>query len=347
MDVRRRWLRRLGLLVGLLLAAALGLRWALQPERLGALLLAEVAEASGLQITVATPARLGFWPGLHLELDGLDAGLAGDTALLRAQRVELFLPLSALWKPLRLQQIALEAPQIDLDALARWQAARRDAGPPAPLAIPAIARLSLHDGALRWGAMHMAPLQLQLDRLAPGENFSLQVEAVLHSGAPEPPVSLRLQIDGAWPQGSEGLRLDPLRVQAGSPAQPAALDLHGRLWWSPPQRLDVELAGPLGAPPADWPHAATLAALQGALLRLSHVGPANLDGLMTLAVDGPDYRGSARLQLPALLDWLAAGDWAAAPPLQLQGEAARIERDGMVIEGLRIEHDDKHTNDAD
>lgn len=347
MDVRRRWLRRLVVLIVLLAAAALGLRWVLQPERLGALLLAQMEQASGLRITVATPARLGFWPGLHLELDGLEAAAAGDTPLLRAQRVELFLPLSALWQPLRLQQIALEAPQIDLDALARWQAASRDAGPPAPLAIPAITRLRLADGSLRWGAQRVDALQLQLDRLVPGESVSLGFAATLHPGASEQPVPLSLQLDGVWQEGSDGLRLDPVRLQAGGGEQPAAIDLRGTLWWSPPQRLDIDVAGPVGALPADWPQAATLAALQGAQLRLSHEGPANLGGPMTLAVDGPDYRGSARLQLPAILDWLAAGDWTTASPLELQVEAARIERDGVVIEGLRIEHGVGDNHDAD
>jgi hypothetical protein len=347
MDLRRRWLRRLVVLIVLLAAAALGLRWALQPERLGALLLAQVAEASGLHIRVATPARLGFWPGLHLQLDGLEAGVAGDTPLLRALRVELFLPLSALWQPLRLQHIALEAPQIDLEALARWQEASRDAGPPAPLVIPAITRLSLADGSLRWGSHHIDALQLQLDRLLPGETVSLQVEAMLRPGDPEHSVPLTLQVEGVWQQGVEGLRLDPIRLQAGGTAQPAALDLRGALWWSPPQRLDLDLNGALAALPADWPFADTLAPLQGAQLRLAHAGPANLGGPMTLAIDGTDYRGSAGLQLPALLDWLAAGDWTAAPPLQLQVEAERIEHDGIVIEGLRIEHGSGDGDDAD
>lgn len=347
MDLRRRWLRRLVVLVVLLVAAALGLRWALQPERLGALLLGRVSQASGLDIRVATPARLGFWPGLHLELDGLDAGLAGDTALLRAQRVELFLPLSALWQPLRLQHIALEAPQIDLDALARWQEATRDAGPPAPLVIPAITRLSLADGSLIWGSHRIDALQLQLDRLLPGEPVSLQVEAMLHPGAPEHPVPLTLQVDGVWRQGSEGLRLDPIRLQAGGTEQPTALDLRGALWWSPPQRLEFELGGQLSALPAGWPFADTLAPLKDAQLQLAHAGPANLGGRMTISVDGANFRGKAALQLPLLLDWLAAGDWTISPPLELQAEAERIEQDGILIEGLRIEHDDKDTDDAD
>lgn len=347
MDLRRRWLRRLVVLIVLLAAAALGLRWALQPERLGALLLAQVAEASGLRISVATPARLGFWPGLHLQLDGLEAGVADDTPLLRAERVELFLPLAALWEPLRLQHIALEAPQIDLDALARWQQASRDAGPPAPLAIPAITRLSLADGSLRWGSQRIDALQLQLDRLLPGETVTLQVEAMLHPGGSEHPVALTLQVEGLWQQGSDGLRLDPIRLQAGSAAQPAALDLHGALWWSPPQRLDFEFDGQLSALPADWPFADTLAPLEDAQLQLAHTGPANLGGRMTISVDGANFRGKAALQLPLLLDWLAAGDWTVSPPLQLQAEAERIEQDGIVIEGLRIEHGRGDTDDAD
>ena len=347
MDLRRRWLRRLVVLVVLLVAAALGLRWALQPERLGALLLGQVSQTSGLDIRVATPARLGFWPGLHLELDGLDAGLAGDTALLRARRVELFLPLSALWQPLRLQHIALEAPQIDLDALARWQEATRDAGPPAPLVIPAITRLSLADGSLIWGSHRIDALQLQLDRLLPGESVSLQVEAMLHRGAPEHPVPLTLQVDGVWRQGSEGLRFDPIRLQAGSTNQTSALELRGALWWSPPQRLEFELGGQLSVLPAEWPFADTLAPLKDAQLQLAHTGPANLGGRMTISVDGANVRGKAALQLPLLLDWLAAGDWTVSPPLELQAEAERIEQDGILIEGLRIEHDDKDTDDAD
>jgi uncharacterized protein involved in outer membrane biogenesis len=151
---RRRWLIAFAVLL-VLAAAALWLRSLLQPERLSAFLLQRASQATGLQITLDQPARVGFWPDLHLELDGLSARIPGESSpLLTAQRVETALPWSALRsETLQLQGLRLFQPELDIDAMQRWLASRQTDGPPAPFQLPELdAPLSVEEGTIRAGS---------------------------------------------------------------------------------------------------------------------------------------------------------------------------------------------------
>lgn len=67
-----RWLLIL-LLPGLVIAAALGLRALLHPDRISAFLLHQTQMSTGLELTLERPADVGLWPDLHIQLTGLDA----------------------------------------------------------------------------------------------------------------------------------------------------------------------------------------------------------------------------------------------------------------------------------
>lgn len=110
------------LLLALVVAAALLLRHHARPERVAALLGEQARSRLGLELAFRQPARYSLWPQLRLQLADARLSLPGDPApLLALPNLVVSLPWSSLRDSrLSIQELRLEQPQLDLDAVQRW-----------------------------------------------------------------------------------------------------------------------------------------------------------------------------------------------------------------------------------
>lgn len=339
---RRRWLL-LAIPLVLLAAIAVSLRLLLQPERMGALMVAQAESATGLRFELDQPARLGLWPNLHLELIGLRVHDAAAAAtLLRAARVDLSLPLSVLWaeRP-EIGRIDLLQPDIDLDAVGRWLQGGAEAGPPAALSLPEFATLArASDGRLRLGDRLLEDIELQLDPIREGQPLRLDLRASLVGKGERRPLSLSL--DATPRQRSEGIRLESITLRFGQPnALGHGLELLGDVDLFLPQTLRLDLLMHL---PQPW---------LLPLPTLPDEAAALLAGPLTIAYDGPgDLSASLRAErseggsefrliaVPSeLLAWIADPAASPLPPAALHLALPAIDIEGFTVEGLRIEQE--------
>ena len=130
----RAWTPAARLVVILLVLGLLGValvRWLLQPEQAGALLLRQAGKTFGLQIDAASvDYRLRGTPQLVLR-DVVARQPGGQTAVLAADRVFVSLPWSTIrarGADLTARRIELDAPVLDVPALRRWLATRPPSG---------------------------------------------------------------------------------------------------------------------------------------------------------------------------------------------------------------------------
>lgn len=336
---RRRW-RWLALALLGLIGAALGLRFMLQPERMGALVLEQARRASGLQLAVSSPATLGIFPALRLQLLGLEArAVAGGPTLLRAERVDLDLPLAVLWGgELQTGDVEILTPEIDVDAVLAWLQQGTEIGPPSALRLPDFAaRLRISDGQLRAAGTRLEALNVDMSPLRDGEQVELNSDFILLQDEQRRPLTLKLV---ATPRQREaGITIEALLLHLGQPnAAGSGAEVSGDIELFPPQRLRLALWLNLAQ---SW---LLLPALPEALARL-------LEGPMSLSYDGPgDF--SAEMQLErigseaelrlagaprALLAWIDDAAAAPLPPAAFSAKVPVLELDGVRIEGLQVE----------
>lgn len=124
---RRRRIALVALVVALALLA-FALHWVSRPSRVAGLILAQVGNALGLEITAsgASEYRLRGTPMLAIR-DVVARQPGAKTPVLRAERIQLELPWSTIrarGADLTVRRIELDAPELDLAALQRWQATR-------------------------------------------------------------------------------------------------------------------------------------------------------------------------------------------------------------------------------
>jgi hypothetical protein len=336
-STRRRRLLWLGLLLALPLVAFGLLRWALQPERLGAALLVRAATATGLELAVAEPARLGIWPGLQLELVGLDARLPGaGERLLRADRVDLALPWSALWQQdeAAFGAIRLQAPVLDLDAWTRW---RQPAGDEDPPQLPQQAfDIAIRDGRLLGSGWQIDALQLHAGALRDQHPLRLRASGELRRDELRLPWQLRLQATPQQHRDGLALLLQELRLGSGDAT---LLDLAGRLDLTAPQRLQFDLSGTIAAAwPSAWqPLPEQLAPLLlGQTVAARYTGPADLSDAVELQLASDRQSMQLQLSPAALREWLAAEAPNALPPAAGDFSAERLQFDGLQLDGVTL-----------
>lgn len=128
---RRRW--RIALAVSVLLCAivAVALNRLLQPERVTAMLASQV-RSIGLDLHVDGAAHYRFLPRIEAVLP-MSRVVSDKTPLLAAQSIHARMPWHSLWSgPLVIDDLAIENPVLDLDALRAWLAARPATNAPAP-----------------------------------------------------------------------------------------------------------------------------------------------------------------------------------------------------------------------
>ena len=129
---RRRWRIAITVLALLCAIGAFALNRLLQPERVTALLAAQ-ARSVGLELHVDGAARYRFLPRIEAVLPASRILVDGKTSLLAAQSVRVRVPWRSLWTgPLVIDDLAIEKPVLDLEALRAWLAARPATNAPAP-----------------------------------------------------------------------------------------------------------------------------------------------------------------------------------------------------------------------
>lgn len=225
----RRSRKRLWIVLALLLAALIGLRWVSRPSQVSWIVLAQAGRALGLQISAggASEYRLRGTP--MLEVRDLVARVPGsDKPLLRAGRVYLAVP----WTTIRaggdsldIERIELDAPQLDIAELNRWLAARPASTEPVKL--PRLSRgARVRDGRAigeGWSVDGIGVDFAELDpdkplrgrvrgrALAAGATVPFDLAATLH----RPAAARGLGLAGALAVDTKDWRL-PMRVRAGA-----------------------------------------------------------------------------------------------------------------------------------
>lgn len=339
MSRPRRWRRWLWLAALPLLSLAL-LHWLLQPERLGAALLRQLQDASGLRIEAGTPARLGYWPGLRLDIDQLQVLRSDGSALLRADRIALVLPISVLWSQPRIEAVELDGTTLDLTLLLDELRKRRDQEAPRPASLPTLGSLRIRSGSLLAQDWQLQVNLLELDGLRPGQPLSLSLQAGLHRPQ-QKPLRFRLQLAGQVQADDGDLRAESLQLQLGSSRDKPILQAQGQFAWSASERFELHLQGQL----LDWPQAwptpplPRLRESAPAQFSLDHAGPADLSGEWTLDWRSPSEQLQLGMRWPELQRWLQAADWSQAPPLQLRYQSQELQLGNIRLQDVQVEHE--------
>lgn len=335
----RWWLWPFGLAVLAVLLLSL-LRWLVQPERLGAYVLQRAEAASGLRLQVEGPPRLGIWPGLHLQLQQLRVSDPTRPGLLlaKAEKVSLYLPLSALRGDQRIEAIALTRPLLDLDALGRRSAGQ--VGPPAPPWLPEIAQLQVEDGSLLGHGWTLQEINLDLRGLMQaGTPLRIDLGARLRLADGELPLRLRLEADN--PETAPPLAWAIRSLRLGDPKDDL-LVADGGEWiladWARPK---LALAGRLQGWPGSWPPLPEALSPQLAGLDLAILlDPGAAPRMLHVEASAADRSLRLRLDPSELAAWVQRADWLLPMPAELELSLERIEIDGVRIEGMQIRHGD-------
>lgn len=350
--MRRRWLWLLGLAV-LALGGWFALRVLLQPERLSAFLLQQAHAATGLSFELDRPADIGFWPDLHLVLEGLTVRAPdSDVPILRGHRVELVLPWSALrGETLHLRELRMVPMALDLDALLRWLDARSDLGPPAPLRLPQLdAGVFISRSRITYGDWTLADFNLHLPGLRHGQMSTLALSAIL--GGPEVRIPFSLTSVFVPQQVGNEIRLDPIALGARpAPQAEPWFEAAGKLVLDHPQRLELESDVRLPHWPDAWPALPLPASPDEprVTLHLDYDGAPDLRGELglRLAREGASLVGTTTLG--AMRTWLDTPTAPGLPPLRAELQAPLLEFGETRLQGvrLRVRESDSATEDAD
>ncbi|MGO4220997.1 hypothetical protein AB4Y64_03955 [Lysobacter sp. TAF61] len=371
--IPRRPSRRNALLIALVVVFALlvlALRWVGQPSRVAGLILAQAGKTLGLEITAsgASEYRLRGTPMLQLR-DVVARQPGAPTPLLRAERIELELPwatIRAAGNDLTVRRVEVDAPQLDIAALQRWQAAR----PPSKTRIPtltdglrvvrgrvigegwsvdalAIDLPSLHPD--RATAAHIsgrfangtlaAPFDLQAAVTRPALNAGLGLSGTV--GVESPPWSLpmRLVLSGRVHDGNDGMGIDVIRMGAAARYRDGETDLPFVFGLAGPLRLH---AGEVGMTPLGL-------ALRGrdAIPSLHAHGAFSFGDTLALRLDGliadwpkawpalPEPLESSVSALPFKYEYNGRADLSDTSALQLQRDATRFDGQFRVPEILQ------------
>lgn len=352
---RRRWLWLL-----LPIAALAGffvIRALLQPERVTAFLLRQAEQATGLVLSLDQPADIGVWPDLHLELIGLRASAPGaDTPLLRAARVEVALPWSALRsETLQLQRLTLIDPVLDVPALQSWLARDADAGPPAPLRLPQFdAALDVEGGSIVGNDWSVQDLAVALPALRNATPTTLTASGSITTLTDAHGFDFVLDTTPTLDQFD--LALAPLTLQLGTTLLgDVRLTLDGELHFTVPDALRFGFATQFAAWPDGWP-ALPFADAQTAAtsldtgvrpgdgrveMQIDFTGNTVLQGDIDLHIARREDSIDATFALGDVAAWLASPETNPLPPLRGTASAPRLTFDGIEATGvtLRIDED--------
>jgi len=201
--VKRKPAIALIVVVAVLLAGALALRWAMDPRTLGPRVLALAGEALGLEIS-AEEFDYRLLGGPRLVARGVSARLPGAPApTMEADRVMVAVP----WSTLRargadpvITRIELDAPRVELEPFMGWWSRRpRGDGP-----LPTLREgLRVDRGRIDAGEWSIQDVAIDLPRFAPDERLGGRVRGRYQAAAIQVPFDL--QVAMTRPSADAGL----------------------------------------------------------------------------------------------------------------------------------------------
>lgn len=212
---RRRW--PLVVAAGLAIAMLFG-AWQLRSEKLARTILDRVGPALGLELSFEGTPSYTLGPEPTLTLPGFVARQPGaDVPLLTADRLEVSLP----WETIRgaeareITRIELDAPVLDLAALAAWQATRPQ---DEPFVVPTLTQgLAVEDGTVVADGWRLSGVDVALPALRDGGPADAAVAGTLERG------ELRVGFEGDAAFARAGL-VSPLRLDLAGTLALAADD---------------------------------------------------------------------------------------------------------------------------
>ena len=340
---------------------AFALHWVSRPDRVARLILAQVGRALGLEITAggASEYRLRGTPMLAIR--DVVARQPGATApVLSAERIRLELPwatIRALGADWTVRRLELDAPQLDLIALQRWQATRP---PTKQTRIPTLTDglrivrgrvigdgwrvediyadlASLHPdraararllGRVATGELRV-PFHVDAALTRPAARAGLGVVGQVTVQSPPWTMPMRVQLSGRLHNGDDGLGLDGMRMGADATYRNGATDLAFTYGLAGPTRLhggELRIA-PLGA----------VMYGTGAVPNFQAMGAFSFGDVFALALDGtlsswprawptlPSPLDSSTSPLPFALDYRGRADLSESTALRLQRDATRFD----------------------
>ena len=227
---RRRWLRRLGVLLTLILLSSLLLRWLLQPEQLLPLLFDRVGQALDLEISADGEGEVRLRGEPQLVVRGLVAREPNAaTPILSADRLLLALPWSSIrdgGKTPTVSRIELDAPVLNVPALQTWLAKRP---PSEETRIPTLTEgLRVHRGRIDNDDWSIEDIHVVLPAMRP----DAPVEAGIRGRYLDAPLTIPFDLAVAMsrPANDAGLAVvGEIRLERGDWRVPAFVKLSGPL----------------------------------------------------------------------------------------------------------------------
>lgn len=331
---RRSWLVVFAVVVVIFIVAAWLVARLLQPERLTPMLLAAIAEASGLEINVSAPADYALRPEPRLRLRGVLVMAPGSPQpLLEIGLLDIALPWQTLFggEPV-ITAVAIDNARLHVAALQTWLQ-QRETG--APGTWPTLKNgLEISNSSIIGDDWQLQIDALAVPRFALGQPATLTMSGhVLRNAADNSSDwPLRLRVDTVIARDDTAVTLDPfqLGIDAASP-----LATSGNLHVG--DMMQFNLAGEMTQWPAQWP------ALPGTdpSLPVTFALAGNGSELSRIALTVRLVQAQTRLALKLvpqqLQTWLDSTAASPLPPLSGELHTTRMMIDGAELEGVDIQ----------
>lgn len=371
---KRRWPFYLAVLAALLAFGAWWVDRQLEPTRLTATVLARAGAALGLELTIDGTPEYAPRPEPRLVLPKLTVRQPGAAApLLTAARAEISLPWDTLTGggSLVITRVALDNPQLDLDALLAWQASR----PPAEGEFPTLTRgASIRGGTLTYGDWRVDSVQLELDRLERQQPLALklagraategvQVEfssditiaRLTESTSGTLSAAGTAQFTGHQSKFSLAATDCGYHLAPGQPQQRDEVINCGDLMFSGESPLptlkafisigrgrlghvvEVRTNGWMKDWPDTWPVLPAPLSGEPTQFDLRYWIPSGGEALMEAKLGWGAAKANASFRMDDLLDWLDSGDLALLPPLLGEVSTPTLEVSGATLQGVTIQ----------
>jgi len=359
---KRRWLLAAAIALAILLLLALVIQQALQPRFATRLILREAGQLLGLEISADGEPELQLRGTPRWVVRGVSARLPGSQReLLRADRILLSLPWSTLKRRgqlLDIERVELDAPILDLTALAEWQASRP---PSAEQHLPTLSRgLHVARGQVLGNGWRIDGIGIDLAHFAPKQPLATHVHGRYVTDTLQLPFDLYLALSEPATTAALGLTGDitptasdwkmPMRLHLSAPMHweddrlrlaPAKLGATVRYEGGDGEPIPFALGayGPVrvSGDGLDWPALALVLRAEGVVPNLDANGALRVDGRLQLALAGqihawpgawpalPAPLSESHSPLAFALDYTGALDFSDVIALGVHRDATRFD----------------------
>lgn len=333
---RRRTLRVVALILGLVVLVLGSAPWWFNAERVAALALSQANAATGLEWRIDGAPKLQWEPMPWLALPKLSVTDAKGTALFSSESVDVAVPWSTLrGEALVVDAIELNSPTIDLDAIGSWLSAQPE-GADAPL--PTLARLVIRKGQLRSNDGAMSDLSVELLNFKEGQEARLIVSGVLERQDARHAISAN---GTAVLQGTQkALRFESLRFVLTSDGGLPNLDAKGRLQLGP--TWAIALQGEVSNWPSAWGELPQPLAENEAPFSFiaSQSGTDVLTAPVSLSLSRSDVNANLLFQPEQVQAWIKGTPSKTVPPVTGKLSMPALTLEGVRMEGVEISVDE-------